>query len=56
MNEICLNIKLWTQISHPLSPNACSEVFPIDESIASSEDDVPSVAKFVLLTNIAHVK
>jgi hypothetical protein len=33
-----------------------SEVFSIEEQVASLEDNIASIAEFVLLTNVAHVE
>ena len=33
-----------------------SEVFPIEELVASLEDNIASIAKLVLLTDVAHVE
>jgi len=33
-----------------------SEVFPIEELVASLEDNIASIAEFVLLTDVAHVE
>jgi hypothetical protein len=33
-----------------------SEVFPIEKLVASLEDNIASIAKLVLLTDVAHIE